>query len=261
LPTLLELQQSFRQALLGGASAEIVAVIEGDGLDPSARLAIYRNHTMVTLCAAMESTFPVVCRLVDKRFLAYAADQFIRTRPPQSRCLVEYGAEFPDFLVGFGPCKDFPYLPDVARFEWALHIARLMRELSSLSARALATIPADKAGYLVLGLQPSARYIASSWPVDAIWQANQQDDVPPTGLETGGSHLEIRRAGGGAVWRTLDAANFAFRTALANGQTLAAAITAAIQNHPDFDPGAALHRMFGEGLVVSCRASPGRGRS
>src|SRR5215467_4803889 len=122
MSTLLELQMQLRRAVLGGAAA-IVAAIHGDGLDPAARVGIYRNHAFATLGASLQGTFPVICRLVEKRFFAYVAHEYLRKHPPHSRCLVEYGADFADFLAGFEPCKDLPYLPDIARFEWALNIA------------------------------------------------------------------------------------------------------------------------------------------
>ena len=93
IPNLLELQLQLRRAVLGGDTAGLVAAIPGDGLDPAARLRIYRNHSFATLGAVLEGTFPVVCRLVDKRFFAYAAHEYLREHPPHSRCLVEYGAE------------------------------------------------------------------------------------------------------------------------------------------------------------------------
>jgi hypothetical protein len=156
--TLLELQTRIGGAVFGGDIADIADIVEGDGLDPAARLGIYRNHAFATLNAALKAAFPVVCRLVDERFFAYAANEYLREHPPLSRCLVECGADFPDFLAGFQPCKDLPYLADVARFEWALHIAATVREAPSLQMDALAAIPAERAGYVGFRLQPSVSY-------------------------------------------------------------------------------------------------------
>jgi hypothetical protein len=256
MSTLLELQMQLRQAVLGGDTAEIVAAIHGDGLDPAARVGIYRNHAFATLGASLQGNFPVVCRLVDERFFVYAAHEYLREHPPHSRCLVEYGADFADFLAAFAPCEALPYLADVARFEWALNIARTVREAAPLPLPELAAVPADKAAYVVLRLQASVRYLGSPWPIDAIWQANQQNEVPTVDLASGGANLEIRRARDAVAWRRLDPATFAFRTALADGLVLAAALAAATSRDPDFDLAAALHHIFAEGLAVDyCLAS------
>jgi hypothetical protein len=256
MSTLLELQMQLRRAVLGGDAAEIVAAIHGDGLDPAARVGIYRHHTFATLANALQGTFPVVCRLVDKRFFAYAAHEYLREHPPHSRCLVEYGADFADFLAGFRPCKDLPYLPDVARFEWALSIAATVRDATPLQAEALAAIPAQQAAYVALRLQPSLSYFASPWPIDAIWQANKEDEVPPIDLASGGTSLEIRRAGEAVAWQRLDSGSFAFRTALADGLVLAAAMAFTTLRDPAFDLTAALRHVFAEGLAVAFVISP-----
>ena len=253
---LLELQMRLRRAVLGGDTAEIVAAIQGDGLDPAARVGIYRHHAFATLGNALQGTFPVVCRLVDKRFFAYAAHEYLREHPPHSRCLVEYGADFADFLAGFEPCRDLPYFADVARFEWALNIAATVREATPLQAEALAAVPADEAAYVALRLQPSLSYFASPWPIDTIWQANAEDQVPTIDLTSGDASLEIRRAGEAVVWRRIDPGTFAFRTALADGLVLAAAMAAATLRDAAFDVTAALRHVFAEGLAVAFVISP-----
>jgi hypothetical protein len=259
MPTLLELQMQLSRAVLGGDTAEIVAAIQGDGLDPAARAGIYRNHAFATLDASLQGTFPVVCRLVDKRFFTYAAHEYLREHPPHSRCLVEYGADFADFLAGFEPCKAVPYLADVARFEWALNVAATVRQVAPLQPEALTAIPPEQAAYVALRLQPSLSYLASPWPIDAIWQANQKDEVPPVDLATGGTSLEVRRSVAAVSWQRLDAAAFAFRTALADGLVLAAAMAGATLQDPAFDLTAAVQAVFAERLVVAYCLSSERG--
>jgi hypothetical protein len=250
MPSFLELQLQLRRAVLGGDTAALVAAIRGDGLDPAARLQIYRNHAFTTLGAVLEGTFPVASRLVDERFFAYAAHEYLREHPPHSRCLIEYGGDFADFLADFEPCKDLPYLADVARFEWALNVAATVREAAPLPIEALAAVSPEKAADLAVRIQPSARYFASGWPIDRIWQANQESEVPAIDLVRGGTCIEIRRAGDAAAWRRLDPGTFAFRRAIADGLVLAGAATTATVEDPAFDLAAALDRVFGDGLVV-----------
>jgi hypothetical protein len=262
ISTLLDLQLRFRRAILSGDTAEIAGVILSDGLDPAARVGIYHHHAFATLGEALRGTFPVVCRLVDKRFFAYAAHEYLREHPPHSRCLVEYGADFPDFLAGFAPCQGLPYLADVARFEWALNIAAAAREVMPVQAQTLATIAPEDSAYLELRLQPSLSYFTSAWPIDAIWQANQADEVPHIDLASGGTSLEICRSGQTVIWRHVDPGTFAFRTTLADGRVLAAAMSAAILEDPAFDLAMALRQVFADGLAVgfvisSERQSPG----
>ena len=253
MPTLLELQLELRRAVLGGDTGALVGAIRDDGLDPAARVRIYRNHAFATLGAVLERTFPVVCRLVDKRFFAYAAHEYLREHPPHSRCLVEYGAEFADFLAGLEACNDLPYLADVARFEWALNVAATVREACPLKIEALAGIAPESASLLKISLQPSVSYFASEWPIDAIWLANQRKEVRPVDLTSGGTTVEIRRADEGFSWQRLPPGVFAFRRALAEGFALGTAAATAAAD-PAFDLAAALDHLFAEGLVVGLGA-------
>jgi len=251
--SLVDLQRGIARALLDGAIDDVASAIGVDGIDPGARLRIYRNHALRTFDAALRAAFPVVCRLVDERFFAYAAHEFRRLHPPRSRRLAEYGTAFPDFLDGFEACKDLPYLPDVARFEWALNTAAMVRAVPPIGIDALHPVPPNLAGCVVFQLQPSLRYCASSWPIEAIWLANQREDVPWLELANRGASIEIHRSSEGVVWQPLDPGDFAFRTALVEGAALAAAIIRAIQEDPRFDATVSLQQVFADGLVIDFR--------
>jgi hypothetical protein len=252
---LFELQLRLREALLGGDAGNIVGDILGEGIEPAARLGIYRNHALATLGDALRRIYPVVCRLVDERFFVYATHEYLREHPPRSRCLVEYGADFADFLAAFPPCAGLPYVADVARLEWALNSALAKGQPTPLRADTFAAIPAGEVAYVTLRLQPSLSYLASPWPIDAIWRANQADEVPTVDLAGGGANLEIRRDGEAVFWRRLNLGTFAFRKSLADGRVVAGALMAASLCDPVFDPAAALRDVFAEGLVVGIAVS------
>src|SRR5262249_59910292 len=127
MPALREVQAAFRDALVGGDDSLAAAAIASDGMRPDARLRIYRHHVFATLTAALKATYPVVCRLVDERFFDYAADCYIRTRPPSAPCLFEYGGDLSEFLAAFEPCRHLASLPTVRRLEWRLTAAALAR--------------------------------------------------------------------------------------------------------------------------------------
>jgi hypothetical protein len=132
MPPLREMQAAFGDALLGGPVEPAVAYILGDGLTPEARVDIYRHHVFATLTAALQATFPVVCRLVHERFFGYAADEYIRAHPPTGPCLFQYGSSFPAFLAGFEPCRPLPYLPDVARRKMSSRMRQSTSEICEL---------------------------------------------------------------------------------------------------------------------------------
>jgi len=255
MPSLRELESSFGRALLGEPEAALLDLIAADGLTSDARLRIYRNHVLVTLTDALIATFPVVCRLVDERFFRYAADQYIRAHPPAVPCLFEYGESFAAFLATFGPCRHLEYLPDVARLEWAINYAHHADDADAIDAARLGEIPPDRIGSVTLALHPSVSFLSSLWPVDRIWRANQPDADPDAtvSLDAGGAQLEIRRLGEDVVFRSLDAAAYALRTALARGDSLERAAEAARSADPRVDLAQTLQQLLADGIVTSIR--------
>ena len=252
MPALADLQAAIRDALLGGDPLLAASHVVGDGLEPEARLRIYRHHVITTLTAALESTFPVVRRLVDARFFAYAADSYIREHPPSQPCLVQYGASLPAFLAAFPPCQAHAYLPDVARLEWAIHVARQADEVGALDVTRLSSMPVEAIPRLVFRFHPSVSFVASPWPIDRIWQANQED-VSSDGvvdLDGGGVCLEVRTESGDAVLRALSAPRYAFRHALGDGSVLEQAAESALAMDPRFDLTLEIHQVFRDGLPI-----------
>ena len=253
MPSLRELESSFGRALLGDPDTALLDLIAPDGLTSDARLRIYRNHVLVTLTDALIATFPVVCRLVDERFFRYAADQYIRAHPPTVPCLFEYGESFAAFLAGFGPCQHLEYLPDVARLEWAINFADHADDAVAIDATRLGEVPTDRIGSVTLALHPSVSFLSSRWPIDRIWRANQPDADPDAtvNLDAGGAQLEIRRVGEDVVFRSLDDATYAFRTALACGESLELAVAAAHSADLDVDLALTMQQLLADGIVTS----------
>ncbi len=252
--TLLEVQRAFRAALLTGEEAALRALVRDDGLAPEERIDVYRNNVVASLTEVLADTYPAVRRLVDPRFFAYAAHEFLTAHPPTRPRLAEYGAELARFLADFAPCKHLTYLPDVARLEWLVHSAAHAPEAEPLSAETLRSYGLEQTPRLVLRLHPSLGHLESRWPIDRIWSENRgagSDDAGEIDLDAGGVLLEVARSAHGVVLRKLDSGNFAFRAALRVGATLEAAAEAALSVDGDFELRTALVDVFASRAVVS----------
>jgi hypothetical protein len=259
-----EFQSAFRRALLerDALSLQILLPeIDEGALSADERLDVYRNNVFASLTEALEETFPAVCRLVDERFFAYAAREFISLHPPGKPALIDYGAEFPGFLSSFQACRDLQYLPDVARFEWLMNVAAHAPDADAIAQDALASFLPEQAPNLALTFHPSHGFVASAFPIDRIWRANRPgaNENTEIDLAAGGVKLEVSRRSTQVVVRKLDKAEFAFRDTLSAGHPLGIALERAFAEQPDFAAADAVSALFAEGAIVAVSLYPAAG--
>lgn len=262
--TLRDFQLAFRAAIRGEASETLLRLVCADGVDPTARLAIYRNNVTSRLTDVLQRVYPVVRALVGQQFFAYAADEFIRGHLPRGACLDEYGADFPRFLQEFPASATLAYLPDIARLEWHVDRVRQAPTTRGMSIAELAQAAGDPAE-LRLRITPATAFVASAHRIDLIWSAHQADsDFQALQLDTAGVHLQIS-AGAPSdhtraelYWSELPPEQWTFRANLAAGETLGTALARATEVATTFDPAAALACLFAEDLVVgvTCASEP-----
>jgi hypothetical protein len=251
MPSLAELQQAFTEAVLE-APEGAATFVAGDARSAGERLAIYRNTVFANYRKALAATYPVVQRLAGVRPFHAAVDAFVRAHPSTCGDLNVYGAAFAEFLAGDACAASMPYLPDVARLEWAIDEAHRADDataedvLGVLAATAPERLPA-----LRLRLEPSCRLLDSAHPVFAVWRAHQTDDLARThSAYSGRDLLLVRRDAKGVSVERLETGEYAWLAALTAGAPLGAAIDAAQNADPAFDFGAALRAHIAAGTIV-----------
>jgi hypothetical protein len=253
-PPLRELQQALAAAVYEDDAAVLAYVSEE--IFPAARhVQIYRRNTFANLTDALAADYPVVQRLVGEGFFDYAADGYIRHRPPRSGNLHDFGGAFAAFLAEFAPAQSLAYLPDVARLERARQEAYHAADAVPLTAEALAAVPADKYGTLTLSLHPSVRMLASKYPVLAIWKANQPDaqNEITVNLDQGSDRVLVSRPGSIVTMTPLTPGDYELLRAFAESKSLMAANDIAIDADANFDLAQSLHRHIQSGAIAGFR--------
>lgn len=143
---------------------------------PAIRLAIYRNNVLGSLADVLAQAYPTIRRLLGGDGFAVEGRGYASTYPPCRPMLWSYGGGFPAWLEE-RPCTDAgPWLPDVARLDWAMHEALFAADAEPLDPARLAAVPPERAGGLRLMPHPSVRLVRSRWPLHAIWKGQ-----PPAG--------------------------------------------------------------------------------
>lgn len=253
MPRLPELQTAFAAGVLGENPGALAAIAPGR-FEPDQHLQIYRNNVFESLTGALKAVYPVIERLVGEGFFRFAADSYIRLHPPRSGNLHDFGMHYADFLAGFAPATGLPYLPDVARLEWAWHEAFHAADAAPLDARCLADVPAEQQGDLRFTLNPSVRLLNSIYPVLSIWQANQDEAAEQiVDLTQGGAPLLVIRRSLRVEIEILTPGEYTLLRAFTQDASLETACDAAFAAESTFDLGAALQRGIQGGTLVAVR--------
>lgn len=203
----------------GGVSSHLV----DGGISAGERLDIYRNTFASALTRALRLSYPAVHRLVGAAFFEGAARIFIEGSPPKGACLDDYGERFAAFLFDLGPAASLPYLPDVARLEWAVNRALHADDAEPLNANRLASLSQPKRAHLRFTPHPSVRLVRVDYPADLIWRAVlEQDDaaLAAVDLAAGPVWLLVERLAGGIDVRRMSESEWRFTAALFAGRPL-----------------------------------------
>lgn len=222
-PSLLELQRAVCRSVVARDDAEAGPYIIADGIDPAARLGIYRNTFASVLANALRLSYPAVHRLVAAGCFEGLARLFVEEQPPQCANLDDYGAGFTEFLKRSAPVAALTYLPDVARLEWAVNRALHAHDTEPLDIVRLAALTEGDEVRVRFAPHPSAGLVRADHPADRIWRAVlAQDDAALAAIDPteGPVWLLVHRAETGVEVSRLSEGAWCFTAALFAGRAL-----------------------------------------
>jgi hypothetical protein len=250
-PTLAAEQHDFAAALFDPALAP-AALARFKGAHAGQRFALYRGNLGATWSKTLAAAYPVLRALVGEEFFDALGQAYGRARPSEDADLNQFGARFADFLAGFPHVAEYPYLPDMARLEWALHRAHYAAEAAPVTAEQLAALTPERLEAARLRLHPACALLASDWAVVPLWLAHQAgagvafpDDMAVP------SHALVTRPHWRARLLPLAPAAHAALARLAEGASFGAALDAAFGRDEAFDVVAALRQWMEHGLIVA----------
>lgn len=241
-------QDAFARALLDPAHTAPAGLTNPDGAPASKRFDVYRNNVAVSLTEALEVTFPVIRKLVGEANFRTLAAAFLRSHPPETPLLMQYGESLPGFLEGFEPVRSLPYLADVARLEIALVQSFHAADAAPLPPVTLQNLPADRLMAARLILAPATRLVRSRWPVHQIWRYNTETGAAKPRGE--GENVLVTRPEFDPAATTLAPGGGTFLAALMGGARFGAAVAEATEAVAEFDLTAALGALLAGAAIT-----------
>ncbi|WP_045860688.1 HvfC/BufC N-terminal domain-containing protein [Teredinibacter purpureus] len=170
--TLKKFQQNFGEFFLSGehdfALQKQLKAYPRDILE--ARLNIHRNNYYASLGDILRETFSTVNQLVGDTFFTALANNYLTQHPPTKAAMLWLGDTFPHFIARFEHTQKISYLADVARVNWAQHLAYHAKDTPPLTARNFADIDNDTLGQSAFIFHPSLALLQSPYALYSIWQ-------------------------------------------------------------------------------------------
>ncbi|WP_395685561.1 putative DNA-binding domain-containing protein [Caenimonas koreensis] len=221
--------------------------------------AVYRNTVMSGCVDALQANFPSVVRLVGVEWFRAAAATFARAQPPDDGRLLMYGSTFADFLAGFEPARDFPYLAGVARLDWLWIEAHTAADAVAVDAAWLATLSPDELGCVCLRPHPAARWrVFDDLPIYSIWATNRAGIDSTQEIVWRGEGALLTRPVDAVTWQALERSGAAFLDACAQGCLLAEAAGAALEVDASVDIAALLAHLLSSGALTAAHPNETR---
>ena len=147
----------------------------------------------------------------------------------------------------------YPYLKDVAKLEWALHISYFEPDAKPIDKQKLSEIPAEQLADIKFKLHPSSHLISSKFPINKIWEISQDDYNGDFNIDinSGGVDILVVRPEYKINTIILGNGEYQFLTALNQGQNLENAFEQACNHSEEFDISNALQKFVLNGTFVS----------
>ena len=192
----------------------------------------YQANATASATRSLQSAYPVVAQLIGEDTFAHMARDFWQQHPPTRGDLAQWGGELAVFIASIQALQTEPYLSDVAKVEWALHIAATAPD-KAVDLASFALLTAHEPDTLTLQLATGIALIHSEYPVASILTAHLYDSPS---FDDVGQKLRQNSPEIALVWRqdlrpmvgTIGSAEAVFLTHLLAGESLLASLNSAL---------------------------------
>jgi len=243
-------QVEFAAKLFEPESSAPDGVVDPRGIAAPKRYSVYKNNVIVSYLEALAAAYPACKNLVGEQFFNAIGRAYLLEVPPNSQLMILFGAGFAEFVEGYEPAKQIPFLPDVAKLERAWRLAYHSADVASISQEKLTALPAEQLGDATIEFLPSVAVIHSQFPLISLWSAatsmSPLDGIDPQQPE---SAFIVRPVLDVQV-QNIALDHFASVSALSEGQTLNQAAEAGYSNNEDFEFSALFGFLIQSGAIA-----------
>lgn len=233
-----ERQRWLLQALRSDAPpTDADAWLAGPAARRKAGLLAYQANAAATARRALAAAYPTVQQLLGEASFGALARALWQAAPPQRGDLAAWGDALPGFIAADGQLAGEPYLADLARLDWAVHLAGRAAD-DGAPVEGLALLGSGDPAQRWLRLRAGHAVLCSVHPVHTLWVAHRSAaadrfaDARTALARCQAEAVRIGRDGWEVTAERIDSATAAFEADLLRGVALVVALDAAA---PGFD--------------------------
>lgn len=141
----------------------------------------YKSNAHALAERVLSAAYPVVTAIVSADSMAQLARALWHTHPPLRGDMAHWGADLPTFVATSPQLADLPWLADVGRAEWALHLADAAEDVPA-DLSTLAWLAERDPALLTLNLAPGLQVLHHAHAVVPVLDAHRQPDDAARGL-------------------------------------------------------------------------------
>ncbi len=179
MKALSQLQNQFQNYLLDSNLQFQNCIINTDKVPAEIRLGIYGNAYRIRLIEALAANYPILHMYVGDDQFEELGEAYLKTCPSTFRSIRWFGDCLANFLSNHSSYKEYPYLAELAQFEWTLTLAFDAIDDNILQIEEMASIPPDAWINMQLQMHPAVHRLSFSWNIIQIWQALSDENTPP----------------------------------------------------------------------------------
>lgn len=173
-----KLQNQFQEFLLHKNENIFHDILSTPKVPANIRLAIYKNAYQSRLQQALASNYPILYKYMGEEQFERMAMAYLNELPSSFPSIRWFGNELPNFLEKSSEWQAFPYLSELAKWEWACGLVFDEADSPVLKIEEMGSIPPDAWTRMRFKIHSTVRYLSLSWNTVAIWQALTEDQTP-----------------------------------------------------------------------------------
>ncbi len=150
------------------------AIVEAEPLTKIERLDVYAEAYYSRLLECLELDFPALKRVLGEDIFRGLVAQYLEAHPSRTFTANSLGEQLPEFMKSYELSEELPYLPDLARLEWATVDSFFAKDHAPFDPARLDQIAADAWPRVRLKLDSSVVLLHSHWNVDDMSNDEKQ---------------------------------------------------------------------------------------